>query len=105
MTHNWKIIDLESITSSGLVTKIMYGCFTNHNNISLREIGEIDVSGSIESSGFIQYEELTEDTVLSWVDTLVDKSLIETTISSSISESEIQFSASIQTDSGVPWSE
>lgn len=105
MTHTWKILDLESITTSGLVTKVVYCCYSKLHNIELRKIGDIHLDGSIDSSEFIQYEELTEDTVLNWVDTLVNKSLIETTLSSSISEHETHFSASIQTNSGIPWSE
>jgi|TARA_R110000851_G_scaffold314420_2_gene476476 hypothetical protein len=105
MTHNWKILDLESITSTGLVTKITYGCFTEHQSTELRQIDEIYLDGSPDAPEFIQYEELTEELVLSWVDTLVNKSLIETNLSSSINEIESQFSSSIKVSSGVPWSE
>ena len=104
MTHNWKILDLESNPSSGLVIKIMYGCFSNHYDIKDRYINEVYLDGSTDSPEFIQYEELTEDTVLNWVDTLIDKNTIETELSSSIGVMEIDFSSSIPTQFGTPWS-
>jgi len=103
MTYTWKILDLESLKSSGLVTKVSYQCDAHKNSLYTRRIGEIILTGSIDDEGYIEYDNLTQDNVLGWLDSKIDKSAIETSLSESIALDEIEISSSIQTKIGVPW--
>ena len=64
MVHTWKILDLERIADSGLINKITYECDSTHGDMSSRHIGHIEISGSVDSATFVDFDSLTHDTVL-----------------------------------------
>lgn len=102
MTHNWKIYDLKRIISDGVVTKVTYACESEFNGVRTRKIGEFETSGDSNDEDFIPYSNLTEDTVLGWVNNNVDKKSIETHTSSSIAK-QIE-AIELRTEAqGLPW--
>ena len=103
MTHSWKIRNLKYTISDKMVIRVIYECESSHDSISDRKIGRLQlITGSISDPGFINYESLTEETVLGWVSSSVDMSSIETLNSSSIA-SKGTIIAAITTQEGLPW--
>ena len=103
MVHTWKILDLERIADSGLINKITYECNSTHGDMSSRHIGHAEISGSVDSATFVDFDSLTHDTVLSWLDSNINKSEVEAKISQSIREEETEISSSIRFMGGTPW--
>lgn len=102
MQHNWKIYDLERTISDGVVTEVTYACESQLSGSSSRKIGNLTVVGSVGDADFIPYEDLTQDDVLGWVDSNVDKTVFETANSASIA-SFIVARAAVTASSGTPW--
>ena len=105
MTYNWEILGLESVTSTGLVKLVSYQCDVRYKSFYTRHIGEITVTRSVDDEGYISYDSLTEVNVLGWLDSRINKSSIETSLSESIRQDELNYSSSLQTTLGVPWDE
>lgn len=104
MTHTWQIINLTRTISDGVVNKIDYGCFSEHEGESTRTISDLEITGSVDEPGFIAYEDLTENDVLGWVYSNVNQSEIETANSASIA-AQVIAKAAITEASGIPWGE
>lgn len=102
MQHNWKIYDLKSNITDGVVTEITYACESAYEQSGTRLIGDITLSGSASAPGFIAFDSLTEEKVLEWVYNNIDKASVETTNSSSIAQS-ITRRATRTTKRGTPW--
>tara|TARA_R110000744_G_scaffold80494_1_gene158108 strand:- start:2016 stop:2327 length:312 start_codon:yes stop_codon:yes gene_type:complete len=102
MIHNWKIYDLNRVKSNGLVTEVIYACESQQDTTATRKIGTLSLSGSIEESGFISFDSLTQEEVLGWVRNNIDEASIEVSNSSSIA-TQIR-DASLPTEiNGTPW--
>lgn len=96
MTHTWKITELVSNASTGLVTKAYYKHTTEHNGaIFDGVIGDFFPTGSVTDPGFTTYSSLTESDVLTWLNTYVDKTISETKLENKINSLEIF--------KGLPW--
>lgn len=102
MEHNWKIYNLKRTIAEGIVTKVTYGCESNHENTTTRKVGEFSVTGSVDDPGFIAFENLTQEDVLGWIDTNIDKAAIETANSSSIAEVIVRIASRTEI-TGMPW--
>ncbi len=102
MNHTWKIYDLKRTITDGVVTEITYACESQLSGSGTRKIGELEVVGSREDTDFIPYEDLTQDDVLGWVDSNVDKTVFETENSASIALNIIA-RAAITESNGTPW--
>lgn len=102
MNHTWKIYDLKRTIADGVITEITYACESEYSGSGTRKIGELAVEGSADDADFIEYEDLTQTDVLGWVDSNIDKSLIETQNSASIASSIIA-RAAITESNGTPW--
>lgn len=103
MTHNWKIYNLEKTITDGIVLKATYGCVSEHGDMSVREIKDINfTTGSITDPSFVSYDSLTEDIVLAWVTGSIDTSIMETSNSASIAN-EILEESLRTTEEGIPW--
>ena len=105
MVYNWKIHNLLRNKSTGIVNQVTYECDVKKGSLYDRRVGEIVLTGSLDSEDFIEYDSLSQSDVLGWLDLKIDKNSIETSLSESIRRDEISFSASIEIKSGVPWSE
>lgn len=102
MTHTWKIYDLERTIEDEVVTKITYACESADGSFSERKIGDLTITGSTDDEGFIAYADLTEETILGWVASGVDKSAIESELADSISNTKLLAEA-VTTTTGLPW--
>ena len=102
MNHTWKIYDLKRVIADGVVTNITYACESQLSGSSSRKIGDLSVVGSTDDADFIAYEDLTQDDVLGWVDSNVDKTVFETENSASIAAT-IVARAAITESNGTPW--
>lgn len=103
MNHVWKIYDLERIIADGMVTAVTYACESEIEDASTRTIGYLSLTtGSTSDSGFIAYEDLTEATVLNWVQANVDQPAVETENSASIA-ADVVARAAIVKRNGTPW--
>lgn len=102
MNHTWKIYDLKRTITDGVITEITYACESQLSGSSTRKIGNLTVVGSADDADFIPYEDLTQDDVLGWVDSNVDKTVFETENSASIASS-IVARAAITESNGTPW--
>ena len=102
MEHIWKIYELKRTIADGVVNNITYACESNLDEIFVREIGDVSITGSPSDEGFIEYDELTENIVLGWVQANVDQSAIETSLSASIARDVIAKEA-ITEATGKPW--
>lgn len=95
MTTTWTINNLERQTSDGLVTVVHWnatatdGDFAVHiNNTQALERGD----------SFVNYDTLTEETVLGWLWTKVDKEVVEDALAAQIEAQKNPVKAS-----GLPW--
>ncbi len=102
MNHTWSILNLKRTTSTGVVTEIKYQCQSEHDNMIDRQIERLIITGSTSDEGFIEYDNLTEENVLGWVNNLVDTSSIETSLSSSI-EDMLEVISQNTSSEGTPW--
>ena len=102
MEHVWHINYLKRTKTNGVVIQIGYRLESNYNSFEVTKIGDFTLTGSTTDEGFIPFENLTEETVLGWVSSNVNKTLIETQNSSSISELEIREETKTEIY-GTPW--
>lgn len=102
MEHIWKIYELKRTISTGVVNEVTYACESSDSGYSTRTIGLLQVTGTAEDVGFIEYTSLVESDVLIWLNTLVDKNSIETKNADYISN-KISTEAAVTTGTGVPW--
>jgi|TARA_B110000914_G_C15435218_1_gene433402 hypothetical protein len=102
MVHSWNIIDLERNITSGVVNRIEFIVETEHNNVSHRHMGYVEVTGSADGPNFIEYENLTSEEVIGWVKNSVDVSDIEATQISTV-HAMIDDDIPPTTLSGMPW--
>ena len=102
MTHTWKIYDLKRVIADGVVSEVTYGCESNDGDFSTRKVGSFELEGSASDEGFVEFEDLNEADVLAWVTSNVDKSAIETSNETSITD-QATFAATIEEKNGLPW--
>ena len=102
MTHTWKIYDLKHIIDSGVVIDVTYACESKQGEFSNRNIGNLILTGTPETSGFIDYDSLTEADGLSWVSSNVDQQSIEDSLTVAIN-SQITAAAAVTEVNGKPW--
>jgi hypothetical protein len=102
MNHIWKIYDLKRTIADGVVTEITYACESELSGSSTRKIGDLSITGSPSDPSFVEYADLTEGIVLSWVTGSIDTTPIEVENSSSIAAS-LTAKAAITEANGRPW--
>ena len=97
ITINWTINNLERQTSDGLVTVVHWGAtavdgdFAAHiNNTQALERGD----------SFVNYDTLTQETVLGWLWQKVDKEAVEAALTAQIEAQKVPVTAN-----GLPWGE
>lgn len=105
MEHIWKISNLDRTISDGVVNKIEFGLFSSVGTdpkFETRKLGEIEITGSVSDPGFVAYADLTEATVLGWVNNNIDEVAWEVETSSSLAEMVNNYSAPTH-EGGLPW--
>ena len=104
MQHKWRIIDITRNLNDGLITTASYQCKSRVDE-RFAVIKKDDFylgSKSSDDSDFIEYNDLTEDTVLSWVTGSIDVNTIQTNNSASLALLIAEY-ASRTEGTGLPW--
>ncbi len=105
MTTDWKIFDVKRQTADGVVIEVTYGCTVQLDNFIDRTIGKQTFNGDPLEPGFVPYEDLTETTVLGWVQASLgaeEVTAIETALQDSVFAQKAAKDAETVT-SGLPW--
>ena len=105
MTTTWKIIDLKSQIADGLVTKVIYECRAQLDDIIARKIDEMALAGDPTKPNYIPFTQLLEEDVLQWVAALLGQAqitTIETELKDTVTARKAQKDAITET-SGIPW--
>lgn len=86
MEYHWSIGNLTRQADNGLVYDVEYSYETYTSGQSAGIYGQILVTGSSTEPGFIPFEDLTQDIVLSWITGSFDIPVIQTELSSSLNK-------------------
>ena len=79
----WNIQDLTRETSTGVVKEVEWSLDFIHERVLNRKKGVEYLTGSSSDPNFIEFDNLTEDIVLSWITGSLDQTSLKTEISSS----------------------
>ncbi len=96
MTITWKINNLKRQTSDGLVTVVHWGATAVDGDVSA---SIVNTQALERGDSFVSYDTLTEQTVLGWLWTKVDKETVEAALEAQIEAQKTPASAN-----GLPWS-
>ena len=94
----WTIEQLDRNTADGGVTCAHWRVLEVDGDYSASSYGTVGFTPDPSASDFIPYADLTESTVLGWVQAEVDKDDTEAALSANISEQKTP-----TTSTGVPW--
>lgn len=94
MNITWKISQLDRKTADGFVTTAHWICSGQDGDFS----GSVYASCGFEGELSVPYEQLTEETVLSWVWESVDKEATEAAVAA-----QIEAQKNPVTATGLPW--
>jgi hypothetical protein len=97
MTITWKINNLERQTSDGLVTVVHWGASAVDGEFSA---GIYNTQALERGDSFVNYDTLTEETVLGWLWEKVDKEAVEAALTAQINAQKAPVTAN-----GLPWGE
>jgi hypothetical protein len=90
MTITWKINNLERQTSDGLVTVVHWGASTVDGDVSA---SIVNTQALERGDSFVNYDTLTEETVLGWLWGKIDNALT----------AKIEAQRAPVTANGLPW--
>jgi len=97
MTITWKINNLERQTSDGLVTVVHWGATAVDGDYS---VGIVNTQALERGDSFVNYDTLTEETVLGWLWSKIDKDAVEASLTAQIEAQKAPVTAN-----GLPWGE
>ena len=97
-TFNWQVADMNRLTADGFVVTVHYIVNATDDTYSASTYGTV---GYTQEPGetYIPYADLTEATVVGWVQTSLGKDTVETSLQSQIDLQKHPVQAA-----GVPWS-
>jgi hypothetical protein len=99
----WKINNLERQTSDGLVTVVHWGAYATEASNDPEKpysAGIYSTQALERGDSFVNYDTLTEETVLGWLWDKIDKEAVEAALEAQIEAQKAPVSAN-----GLPWSE
>ena len=94
----WTIEQLDRNTADGGVTCAHWRVLEVDGDYSASSYGTVGFTPDPSASDFIPYADLTESTVLGWVQAEVDKDATEAELAANIAEQKTP-----TTSTGVPW--
>lgn len=97
MNITWTINNLERQTSDGLVTVVHWGANATDGDYSA---SIVNTQALERGDSFVNYDTLTQETVLGWLWGKVDKATVEAAL-----EAQIEAQKQPVTANGIPWSE
>ena len=95
MTTNWFISNLERNTADGLVTVIHWNATVTDGDYSA---SIVNTQALERGDSFVNYDTLTEETVLGWLWGKIDKETVEAAL-----EAQIEAQKAPVTANGLPW--
>ena len=97
-TFNWQVADMNRLTADGFVVTVHYIVNATDDTYSASTYGTV---GYTQEPGetYIPYADLTEATVVGWVQTSLGKDTVEASLQSQIDLQKHPVQAA-----GVPWS-
>jgi hypothetical protein len=98
-TFNWTIVNMDRQTSDGFVVTVHYNVSATDGDYSASTYGTVGYS---EQPGetYIPYDQLTQETVVGWVQESLGKDVVEDSLQSQIDAQKNPVQAS-----GLPWSQ
>ena len=97
-TYEWKIANLESNVADGGVVIAHWRCTATEGENSVSAYGTAGFTPDASAGDFVAYADLTEETVLGWVNETVSKEDTETSLAAKLDEL-----ANPVTTAGTPW--
>ena len=97
MTITWKINNLERQTSDGLVTVVHWTATAVNGDYSA---SIVNTQALERGDSFVSYDTLTEETVLGWLWSKIDKAAVESVLTAQIEAQKAPVTAN-----GLPWGE
>lgn len=101
MAIKWTISTMERVLTDGFVITAYWDCVASQDNMSGRVYGSQSFTYDPTESGFIPYEELTEDDVIGWVHASMGAEQVATYEASA--QAALDEALAPRTSSGVPW--
>jgi hypothetical protein len=95
MTITWTINNLERQTSDGLVFNIHWGATAVDGDYSA---SIVNTQALERGDSFVNYDTLTEETVLGWLWGKIDKAAVEASLTAQIEAQKTPVTAN-----GLPW--
>jgi hypothetical protein len=96
MTITWKINDLQRNTADGLVTVVHWGATATDGDFSA---SIVNTQALERGDSFVNYDTLTEETVLGWLWSKIDKDAVESALGAQINAQKAPVISN-----GLPWS-
>ncbi len=93
----WKIVNLDRYTADGLVYCVHWTALAEDGEYSA---SIVNTQALERGDSFVNYDTLTEETVLGWLWTKVDKETVEAAL-----EAQIEAQKAPVTANGLPWGE
>ena len=97
MNITWTINNLDRETADGLVTTIHWGACATDGDYSASIVNTQQLE---RGDSFVNYDTLTEETVLGWLFGKVDKEAVEAALTAQIEAQKAPVTAN-----GLPWGE
>ena len=98
VTYTWKISNCNYDVATGGITHIHWRCTATENDIAVTTLGVTKHTPNSDSSDYIQYSDVSENTALGWVWSQVDKDEPEAQLVARVAEKKTPTKAQ-----GVPW--
>jgi hypothetical protein len=96
-TFNWSIYDMKRQTSDGLVTVVHWGATAVDGDFGA---SIVNTQALERGDSFVNYDTLTEQTVLGWLWGKIDKDAVESALTAQIEAQKAPVTAN-----GLPWGE
>jgi hypothetical protein len=97
-TYLWTVSQLDRLTADGFVVTVHYNVSATEDTYSASTYGTIGYTQK-QGETYIPYADLTEATVVGWVQTSLGKDTVEASLQSQIDAQKHPVQAA-----GVPWS-
>ena len=94
----WSVVNLQRNLATGGVVYVHYSAVATDEGYSEGEYGGVPLTPDSSSPSFIPFENLTQDIVLNWIWSILDKNGIEQSLLAKIQEQKTPTKSE-----GVPW--
>lgn len=96
MEFTWSVVQMDRLTSDGFVVTVHYTVNAVDGEYTASTYGTVGYTQ--ESEDFTPYDELTQEQVVSWVQTSLGKTTVEESLAN-----QIEAQKNPVQESGLPW--